>query len=159
MPFLALRISGIDELRARIAAIRVALPIAMQGAMQNIGDAVTADLQARSPVGTDDESDPPEGDGPGRLRDSFESTVESQGDTQTTLIVRTTQPQKLAWVVNGRGDVYPVNKQALFWKGLGHPVKHSGPSQPNDFVDPVLMQVENYATSAFDEAIAVALEG
>ncbi len=38
------------------------------------------------------------------------------------------------WVINGRGDVYPVNKLALWWPGLDHPVKHAKPSQPNDFM-------------------------
>lgn len=38
------------------------------------------------------------------------------------------------WVVEGRGDVYPVNKKALASKdGSFGPVKHAGPAAANDY--------------------------
>ena len=160
MPFITFAITGIAEAQARIAAIRAALPMALADALTDVGDAVTADLQARAPVGADDDDSQPAaaGDQAGRLRDSFVQDVTQASDTHASLVVRTTQPQKLAWVVDGRGDVYPVNKKALFWKAQGHPVMHAGPSKPNDFVSPVLDQVPEYAQQAFDTAITAAIE-
>jgi len=38
------------------------------------------------------------------------------------------------WVILGRGEVLPVNKEALYWPELAHPVKRAGPSRPNDFM-------------------------
>jgi hypothetical protein len=153
-----LTVTGIDELRARIAALRAALPEAMRSALDTTGTAVVGDLQQQAPSGGNDDAPPPLGDAPGKLRDSFISEITEDG-LQATLLVSTTQPQKLAWVRYGRGPVYPVNKKALFWPGLAHPVKYAGPSQPNEFVEPVISQAPDFAIAAFEEAVNAVLEG
>lgn len=152
-----LTVTGIATLRARIAAIRAALPLAMMDALNTTGDAVISELQAAAPIGQGDDTTAPAGDAPGKLKDSFISVVESTDGMHAILTVSTTQPQKLSWVVNGRGPVYPVNKKALWWPGLPHPIKYAGPSQANDFVAPVMDQVPDIATVAFEEAVNTVL--
>jgi len=39
-----------------------------------------------------------------------------------------------AWIILGRGEVVPVNKKALYWPELSHPVMRSGPTTPNDYM-------------------------
>lgn len=151
-------VTGLEELRARIATLRAALPEAMRSALDNTGTAVVGDLQQQAPAGGNDDATPPLGDGPGKLRDSFQSDV-TEASLHATLIVSTTQPQKLAWVRYGRGPVYPVTKKALMWPGLPHPVRYAGPSQPNEFVEPVISQAPDFATAAFEEAVNAVLEG
>lgn len=159
MPFLTLSVTGLDAARMRIAVMRAALHTAMVDAMGQVGDAVIADLENRAPVGQGEEdATPPEGDAPGHLRDSFVSTLENDGESHATLTVSTTQPQKLSWVVNGRGWVFPVNKRALYWAALGHPVPYARPSEPNDFVSPVMEHVPEYVESIITPAITAALE-
>ena len=159
MPF-TVTITGLDTVRARITALQAALPEAVMTGMQQIGTEAVSALSAASPVGNSGADDtPPAGDAPGALRDSFQSTLAGDG-SHANLTVFTTQPQKLSWVVNGRGPVYPVNKKALWWPGLPHPVKYAGPSTPNDFVSPVIDQAPDFAIAAFEEAVnAVLNEG
>jgi hypothetical protein len=133
--------SGLDAQRARLAEARAALPGMLQDAVREAGDWVKQNLGDGAPVG-EQEGPPPQGDGPGRLSESFSVQDESSAFSPGAAIsVRTTQPQKLDWVVNGRGEVLPINKRALFWPGLAHPIRRAGPSQPNDFVTPALAEM------------------
>lgn len=157
MPF-TVTITGLDTVRARITALQAALPEAVMTGMQQIGTEAVSALSAASPVGNSGADDtPPAGDAPGALRDSFQSTLAGDG-SHANLTVFTTQPQKLSWVVNGRGWVFPLNKKALFWNGLPHPVMFSHPSEPNDFVSPVVDDITASAVSTMIEAINAALE-
>ena len=155
---LRLTVTGLDAARARIAAIRGALRLAMIDAMTAIGDEAVAAFQIAAPVGQngDPNAQPAEGDAPGPLHESFVSTLEMDGLTGT-LTISTTQPQKLSWVVNGRGPVYPVNKKALFWPGLDHPVRFAKATDPNDFVSPVVEQMTSTAQETFQTMIQQAV--
>lgn len=151
--------SGLDALIMRFEDARATLPGLLQEAVQEAGHLLAEDLGAAAPVGPIEGpagGTPPPGDGEGKLRDSFYV----QDESETSVSVRTTQPQKLDYVVNGRGEVLPVVKKALMWPGLPHPVKRAGPSQANDFVTPVLdsFDVAEALQPVVDE-IAVIIEG
>lgn len=45
----------------------------------------------------------------------------------------------------GRGEVLPVNKMALFWPGLPHPVKRAGPSKAYPFMKPTAEYLKKIA--------------
>lgn len=128
--------SGLDLLRQKIAEARDALPDLLQQAAREAGEAVRQNLQDEAPVGAV-EGPPPPGDAEGHLADSF-SVQDEDSSGGAAISVRTSQPQKLEYVTEGRGEVLPVTKKALFWRGLPHPVRRAGPSQPNDFVSKVL---------------------
>lgn len=154
--------SGLDALRERLAAARAALPDLLQEAAVEAGEWIVQNLHDAAPVGPNEGGPPPEGDGPGRLADSFyvqeESSAYSPGGAIT---VRTTQPTKLKFVTEGRGEVLPKVKRALFWPGLTHPVRRAGPSEPNDFVEVELQSMpdESDVLSVVVEQIAEILEG
>lgn len=151
--------TNITELRARILDARSLLPSLIHDAANELGMVVVEDLKTAAPQGKG-ESSPP-GDAPGFLADSFFVQEESVSEESTIISVQTTQPQKLEYVVKGRGEVRPKVKRALYWEGLSHPVRRAGPTKANDFVSPV---VDNAPTAdeglqmAFDEVQAI-LEG
>ena len=147
--------SGLDDLRRRVADARAMLPDQLQQAVKDAGDFVAQNLRDAAPVGQGEEgSPPPAGDQPGRLADSFYAQEETSKFTDGAAItVRTRQPLKLQYVVKGRGEVVPVAKRALYWKGLAYPVRRSGPSTPNDFVSEALTEVPDAA-----EALGVVIE-
>ncbi len=136
MGFLIVDTSGLDLLRARLVLAQQELPDAVYASLDELGGEIIDELAAAAPEGSG-EGPPPPGDEEGHLADSFISEVSSQG-VGATLVITTTQPTKLRYVVEGRGDVYPVRAKALYWAGLDHPVKRAGPSEPNDFVTPVI---------------------
>lgn len=147
---------SIAAMQARIAAIRAEITPTMLEAGTEIGDYVASELGSAAPVGKN-EGPPPPGDGPGRLSESFSSEV-AGGEGVVTVTVTTSQPTKLGYVVNGRGWVYPVNKQALMWPGLDHPVRSAQPTQPNDFVSPVIETAgeiaDEFMQETFDALLA-----
>lgn len=152
--------SGLASLIARVQEARAVLPELLVDAAQSAGDAVVGELHDAAPVGQGG-SIPPPGDASGPLAESFYAVAERQADAGV-VEVRANQPIKLSYVVNGRGWVYPVNKKALYWEGLDHPVARSRPSNPNDFVSPVLADatdtVEGEAQTVVEELQAI-LEG
>jgi hypothetical protein len=150
--------SGLELLRERIAEARAALPDLLQQVVYGAGTWVAEELSAAAPVGKDG-GPPPPGDAPGRLNESFYVQAEASKFADGAAIsVRTRQPQKLSYVVNGRGEVLPVRKQALYWPSLAHPVRRAQPSQPNDFVTPALANApdaQEVLTPVVDELILI----
>lgn len=136
MAFLYVDTSGLDLLRAKLVECQQLVPAAVDEALGELGIEIITELAAAAPVGAG-EGPPPPGDAEGHLADSFVSDVSTQGRS-STLEITTTQPTKLRYVVEGRGEVLPVRAKALYWAGLDHPVKRAGPSEPNDFVTPVI---------------------
>jgi len=128
--------SGTEFLRARIEEAKLLLPGLLVDSAQLAGDGVASALGDAAPHGKGSGDSPP-GDAPGALSESFHCETEAQGDGAMAT-VSTTQPAKLRYVVEGRGWVYPVNKRALYWDGLPHPVPYAKPSQANDFISPVI---------------------
>ena len=154
--------TGLDLMRARIAEAKAALPGLLEQAVQDAGDWVAQNLSDAAPQGTSGGGAPPPGDAPGRLSESFYVQTESSAFAEGAAVsVRTRQPQKLKYVVEGRGVVLPVRKRALYWPGLAHPVRRAGPSQPNDFVTPTLDSAPGAqeALSVVVEELAAILEG
>ena len=145
--------TNLDEIIALIEEARAAVVPLLTEALVSGGEEMLQELSNAAPKGTGEDSIPPAGDASGRLADSFEMDEESDVSS-AHITIRTTQPQKLDWVVNGRGEVLPVTKKALYWKGLAHPVRRAGPSQPNDFVTPVVDAGVERITELFDEALA-----
>jgi hypothetical protein len=143
--------SGIDALRKRIHDTVDALPSTVFEVAQKSGNAVKTKLSDASPRGSSG-GGPPPGDAAGPLSGSFFVDVAQQGyGARATL--KTKQPQKLEYVVQGRGEVRPVVKKALFWKGLKHPVKRAGPSKANDIVTPVLQGANASVKAEMDKGI------
>lgn len=145
MPFLTVRVQGVEEFRARISRVRADLPVALARSIQTSCAEMTAALTEAAPQGrgaSGSESAQPsgllEGDAAGPLKLSFESEVTTAGTSRVVGVVRTTQPRKLRLVREGRGVVTPREKRALMWEGLDHPVPRAGPAAPNDFVTPVV---------------------
>lgn len=151
--------SGVDVLRTKLAEARAALPGLLQQAVQDAGAWVSQNLSDAAPVGKD--AGPP-GDAPGRLNESFYVQDEaSKFADGAACSVRTRQPVKLQYVVKGRGVVLPVQKQALYWPSLAHPVRRAGPAPANDFVTPALALAPSAeeALSVVVEELAFILEG
>lgn len=68
----------------------------------------------------------------GNLRDSHTWSVEgSTGELTNTV-------HYLQWVLYGRGWVFPVEKKALYWPELPHPVAYARPAPPNDYFSAVV---------------------
>jgi hypothetical protein len=155
--------SGLQALRARIAEARAAVPELLQQAVEGAGSWTVQNLGAAAPVGTQSGGGPPPaGDAAGPLAESFYMQEEaSQFANGARVSVRTRQPQKLEWIVQGRGEVRPVTKRALYWPGLAHPVKYAGPSKANDFVTPVLASMPGVVEvlGVVAEELQVILEG
>ena len=128
--------SGLDLLRQKLIEARDALPDLLQQAAREAGEVVRQNLQDESPRAAV-EGPPPPGDAEGHLADSF-SVQDEPSSGGAAISVRTSQPRKLGYVVDGRGVVLPVQKKALFWPALSHPVRRADPSQPNDFVNRAL---------------------
>lgn len=137
--------SGLDAKRAQLAEARAVLSGMLQQAVHEAGDWVKQNLSDNAPVGAQ-EGQPPQGDGPGRLSESF--YVQDEGSAfnpGAAITVRTTQPQKLEYVSQGTGiygprgqRIYPTTKRALYWPGADHPVRSVAGQQPNDFVEAAL---------------------
>lgn len=133
--------SGIEALRKRIAQAEKDLTPLLQKAAKESGEMVATHLKLKSPHGRSG-GPPPTGDAPGTLAQSFH-VVEKHRTNVAATEVQTKQPTKLKFVTEGRGVVRPVRKKALWWRGLAHPVKRSGPSKKNDFVDKVLARTDD----------------
>src|SRR5580765_1275116 len=132
--------AGLDDLRARLAMMRDEIaPLAVETG-QIIGDNVAQKLGEASPHGQSGGSSPGD-DSQGPLSESFSASTEEQGDGAMVTVV-TSQGIKLSYVVNGRPEIFPVNKRALYWNGLDHPVMYARATQPNDFIGPVLDSVD-----------------
>ena len=155
MPLLTLTTTGtISELRARLQMAQAALGVVIPAAISQAGQNVAAALTNAAPRGATQVDTPPlEGDAPGNLKDSFESHVTASGAAYAAVEVITTQPTKLGFVVNGHGPVAPVNKKALMWPGLPHPVRSARAVAPNDFVTPVTDAGTAAAVALLEEAI------
>lgn len=151
MGFLYVDTSQIDLLRARFQLVQERIPTVVQEELDILGTDVLGQLADACPKGSG-EGPNPSGDADGPLADSFEATLEVQG-MGARLTITTTQPTKLKFVREGRGDVYPVKAKALYWQGLDHPVKHAGPSQANDFVTPIVVDAAATAAQLLAEAV------
>jgi hypothetical protein len=152
--------TGAEFLRARIDEAKLLLPGLLVDTAKIAGDAVVEELSNASPVGEGGGPNPP-GDAPGRLADSFSCIAERQADAGVAE-VRCNQPSKLKFVREGRGWVFPVVRLALFWEGLPHPVKSARPSQPNDFVNPIIDSVSEIVepeVQALVDELGAILEG
>lgn len=155
MGFLYVDTGGLNLLYARLLLAQERVPQAVQEGLDELSVDIITELADAAPKGTG-EGPPPPGDADGPLADSFESSIEASG-YGARLRVTTTQPTKLKYVVEGRGPVYPVKAKALYWAGLDHPVKSAGPSQPNDFVTPVLEEAVNVAEDIISASVAEAI--
>ncbi|HZU01522.1 MAG TPA: hypothetical protein VFA10_17775 [Ktedonobacteraceae bacterium] len=153
---------GLQRLRDALMAARDAVMPAVADAVEATCEQVQNGLSSAAPRGTgDDAAEPPPGDAAGHLADSFSYALEAE-EVMVTGTVSTSQPQKLAFVVEGRGEVFPVTKKALFWPGLAHPVRHAAASVANDFVSPVVDEAIGGLPEQFDAALSqvqVAMDG
>jgi len=154
MPLLTLTTTGtISELRARLQMAQAALGLVIPAAISQAGQNVADGLAAAAPHGANPDAPPVGSDTPGPLASSFESHVTASGAAYAAVEVITTQPTKLGFVVNGHGPVAPVNKKALMWQGLAHPVRSARAVAPNDFVTPVTDAGTAAAVALLEEAI------
>lgn len=143
--------SGIDKIMARINKAQAELPRIARDTAQRAGDTVAKQLSSAAPKGKFNGL-PPVGDGPGKLSNSFLAQAEQWG-TGARMELKTTQGQKLEFVVKGRGVVLPKVKKALMWPGLPHPVRRAGPSKANDFVSPILTKRDDVVKTEMQKAI------
>lgn len=159
--------SGMEALLLRIQEAKDALPGLLVEAAQRSGDAVVEQLSDAAPRGQGG-GEPPAGDASGPLSESFYVDAERQADSAVAE-VKTTQPQKLEYVVYGTGiygkygtRIVPLLRRALFWPDAEHPYGSVAGMRPNDFVSPVLDGVEILVDAemqgAVDELAAI-LEG
>jgi hypothetical protein len=162
--------SGLDALRAKVAEARAALPGLLADATREAGQWVAQNLSDAAPVGQGESgSAPPGGDAPGKLAESFFVQEESSSFSEGAAVsVRTRQPVKLSYVTQGTGiygptgqRIYPVSKQALYWKGADHPVRSIAGMPANDFVTPALAEMPDAqeALGAVIEELQAILEG
>jgi hypothetical protein len=93
----------------------------------NMATEVAIQVAAKAPVG--------DGDTSGRLRDSIHGEADAEGDS-VRITVSSDAPEA-TFVIEGTRphDIYPRDKQALFWPSAEHPVKHvhHPGTQPNPF--------------------------
>ncbi len=153
---------GIMALRQRLAQTRAQLQPLLARAVRDAGGWVAQNLSDAAPVGkAESGGTPPDGDAPGRLSESFYVVEEGSTESSAAVSVRTRQPTKLKFVVEGRGEVRPVNKKALYWPGLPHPVKRARPTTANDFVTPALAEAHDAeeVLGVVVEQLAEILEG
>lgn len=114
------------------------------------------DLGNAAPQGKGEGGENPPGDAPGPLSESFSAYAEIHANGNSAVAdVTTDQPLKFKFVTEGRGEVLPKTKKALFWKGLDHPVRRAGPAAANDFVSPVLDKVEEVVGPEMDDLVNV----
>lgn len=153
MTFMRVEQSGLSSLRDRFARASTRLNSLLEETMRDLG-ALSVDLLSdAAPRGTSENALAIGTDAPGRLADSFHFEQEA-----TRVDVKCNQPNKLNFVVNGRGPVRPVRKRALYWQGLDHPVKFARATEPNDFISPVVEEVMHEAqNSLLDVLIEVAI--
>jgi len=142
--------SGIDALLARVHQVQSELSRVTKDAAQRVGDTVKEQLSGAAPKGRG--GPPPPTDASGPLSGSFSAKAEQQG-AGAYMELKTSQGVKLKFVTGGRGVVLPVNKRALFWPGLAHPVRRAGPSKANDFVSPVLNRKDDVVEAEMQKAI------
>jgi hypothetical protein len=155
MAILTITGSGnVGELRLRLQMAQAAIGLVVPTVISQAGQYVADELKIAAPQGSSSGDAPPiEGDAPGHLADSFEQQMlASTADYAATQVI-TTQPRKLGFVVRGHGEVVPVNKRALMWQGLAHPVRKAKAVAPNDFVTPVLEAGVAQAVALLEEAI------
>lgn len=131
-------ISGLETLIEKLAAAVDRFETAMEDTCSKIGERVVQGLETAAPKGPGGE--PPVGDGPGPLSQSFTSMASPSGCE-----VVTSQGTKLGYVKYGTGifgpigrRIYPVSANALYWEGADHPYRSVAGQKPNDFVTPVL---------------------
>lgn len=155
--------AALEVYRRRLASARALLVSQIPATLTSLGDNCAQALGEAAPKGTEGGGTNPPGDAAGPLASSFVSTVET-GDGSGTVIVRTTQPTKLGYVVNGTGiygpqgtPIRPRYKKALYWPKAPHPMRQVRGQQPNDFVSPVIEEYQAEANDRMDElAIQVA---
>jgi hypothetical protein len=153
---------GIMAWRQRLANTRAQVAPLLRQAAQDAGQWVAQNLSDAAPVGKAESGGTPiDGDAPGRLNESFYVKDEGSTESSASVSVRTWQPAKLKLVVEGRGEVLPKAKKALYWQGLPHPVRRAGPAAANDFVSPVLAEAPDAeeVLGAAVEQLAEILEG
>ena|SRR5579885_2322749 len=151
MGFITVDTSQIDLLRTRLQLVQQRIPQVVVDELDILATDVLGQLSDACPKGTG-EGPGPAGDSDGPLAESFAAEVAVQG-RGARLTITTTQPTKLKFVREGRGDVYPVRAKALYWQGLEHPVKHAGPSEANDFVTPIIVDAAATAAQLLAEAV------
>lgn len=158
MPRLTIRVEGLQDVRARLQSMRARLPEVVLGAAQQISNDTAVALSEAAPTGQGGGGTPPGTDAEGPLKESF--VVETDGDASAfTVAVLTTQPTKLRYVREGRGQVLPLRPAfALMWNGLDHPVARAGPSTANDFATPVLQAALDGAEVALQTALTTLLK-
>lgn len=145
MPFLQVRVSGIDSFRLKLARLQVSLPGALQAALELATHEVATALSEAAPVGASESS------GSDHLSQSFSTEVLAEGSRVVARVV-CSQPTKLGYVVHGTGIygpsgqvITPREKLALYWEGAEHPVMWVRGMEPRDFVTPILNAAEDQA--------------
>lgn len=149
---ITIKANGLQELKERLETARSQVKSLIQDALKQEGDKMVSKLQDAAPRGING-GPPPKGDAPGTLANSIHAT-QNPGRLDASVEIRTNQPTKMKFVREGRGVVLPINKKALAWKGLPHPVMYSRPSHANDFVTPILDTVESELEIEMRKAIA-----
>jgi hypothetical protein len=162
MGFITVNVTGLADLRGRVTLAKRMLSTVMQQAAQVSAEAVVAALVEAAPVGAVDGA-PPEGDAPGKLKDSFQAVLGEVGAVSATATVITTQPRKLAYVRFGTGiygpsgaRIYPRIAAALRWQDASGAVwvrRSIAGMKPNDFMDWALTLGADDATAARQEVL------
>jgi len=154
----------LNRLRTSLAAIHTDFFPAIEDTARQLATQVITALHDAAPKGEGGGGEPPPGDMPGALADSFRTlvTADSVGGS-ISIEIMTVQPQKLTYVRYGTGiygpsgqPIRPVVKRALYWSGARHPVKSVRGMKPNDFVTPVLdEQQEQVLNELTDMAVQI----
>src|SRR5487761_2283615 len=162
MAILRLTGGGTQALRLKLQMAQAALGPAVTTAIVMSGEHVAQALSSAAPTGKGASGgQPPKGDAPGALSESFHNQPLSSSYTYAATQVITTQPTKLGYVRHGTGvygpsgtRIRPRVKRALAWPGAAHPVRSVRGSPPNDFVTPVLEEGVAYAHERLAAAVS-----
>jgi hypothetical protein len=140
------------DVEARVARAIGEIPAFLTELLTQTGEETIAMLHDATPVGI--------GRTGGHLADSYSSTVDG-----STLIGRTDQMMKLNWVRYGTmyaDPIRPVTKLALWWPEAAHPYAWVHGQEANDFVTPVLDELDTFVQNnlePFAQAILATLQG
>jgi hypothetical protein len=143
-------ITNFDAVSLRLSGVAAAVESGSATAMVALGETVKtvgiAVIRDHTPVDADSDAE--------HLRDTTEGDAVPDGlgsmitfrQTKTIPIQGDDVPLATVLLTGRRGgvDIYPVNGQALFWRGAAHPVKHVRTTAvaPNPYIAESMVEVE-----------------
>lgn len=153
---------GFTSLIQRVQAASQYIPAMMEASMKDTADNTVSLLHDNAPF----DPAPDNGQIPGEeghLRDSFYADPIQAGGAHVTALVRTNEPIKFGYVVNGTDTpIVPVEKQALWWPDAPHPMPWVHGQAGNDFVGRLVDLVGEAGVQSLEiglQQIVVILEG